>query len=647
MSSPRDTPTTPASAAKAAKAETPVKAWKTAKTAKTAKPVKQTPLRQTLHLLRPHLGGSHKLMLLGLLAIFAEVAARLLEPWPVQWVIDGVIPYITGSTATVPDSGGAAGAAADAAAAEGEMSLIALLITAGVAVVLIGALRAGASYLSTVAFANVGARVTQKLRGDVHRRLLDARRPFHQSVRSGDLVTRVVSDVAKVQEAAVTAGLPLVGNLLTVVGMLVVVVLLDPILALSVLVVLPLMALSGRTSSSKITDASRLQRRREGELAGDAGEAFGAVHTVQTYRMTDHLVGRFAAANMKGLKDGVKAKRLSAGLERRTDLFVALATGVVLTVGGWRVVEGAISPGELTVFLTYLKTTFKPLRNMAKHTGRIARAAASGERIAQTLEQAEPETDTSWARPLPPLPAGAHGGRIDVEGITVSYTGATTPVLRGADLTVRAGESVALVGPSGAGKSTLMNVLLRFLEPHTGSVRLDGHLLRDITRASLRDNAAVVLQDSVIFAGTLAENVRIGRADATDREVEAALRDAQLGSLIDAHPDGIDQPVAERGSTLSGGQRQRLAVARALLRDPRIVLLDEPTTGLDEDSAREVLTALRRLAQGRTVLLVTHDPALLADVDRVVELRDRRFVDITPRGGDSVPATPAMTTEES
>ena len=433
--------------------------------------------------------------------------------------------------------------------------------------------------------------------------------------------------MAKVQEAGVTAGLPLVGSLLTVAGMLVVVLVMDPVLALAVIGVLPLMLLTGKSSSGKITDASRLQRRREGELAGDAGEAFGAVRTVQTYRLTDHLSHRFANANVKGLKEGVRAKRLSAGLERRTDLLVSISLGVVLAFGGYRVIAGAISPGELVVFITYLKTTMKPLRNLAKHTGRIARAAASGERIANTLAAATPETDTSWARPLPALRPGHGGGRLDVEGLTVSYPGRTQPVLEGAHLTVRPGEKVALIGPSGAGKSTLLNVLLRFLDPLAGTVRVDGHDINDVTIASLRDNAAVVLQDSVIFSGTLADNVRMGRLDATDEDVDKALRDALLGSVIDGHPDGIDQPVTERGSTLSGGQRQRLAVARSLLRDPRIVLLDEPTTGLDEESAVVVLDALSRLAAGRTTLLVTHDRSLLEQVDRVVELVDGTFVE--------------------
>lgn len=569
-----------------------------------------SPLRRTLGVLRPHLPGSGRLAALGVLAVLAEVGARLLEPWPVSWVIDGVIPSVIGQ----PVSGG----------------IPRLLIGAAVAVVLVAALRAGAAYLSTLAFANVGAQVTTRLRAHVHERLLGAQLSFHDRMRSGDLVTRVVSDVGRVQEAGVTAGLPLLANVLTVLGMLVVVVILDPILALVVLGVLPLILLSGRLTGARITSASRQQRKREGELAGDAGEAFAAVHTVQAYGIGAHLGQRFANANVKGLKDGVKAKRLSAGLERRTDLLVGLATGVVLGFGGWRVLVGAITPGELVVFITYLKTTFKPLRDLAKHTGRIARAAASGERIADTLDQATPVRDRSWARPLPARRPGLAVGAVDLRNVTFGY-GDAAPVLRRAELHIRAGERIALIGPSGAGKSTLINLLLRFIEPRGGVVELDGHDIQDVRVDSLREASAVVLQESVLFAGTLAENVRLGRLDATDAEVEAALRAASLGSLIDRHPLGLDQPITEKGSTLSGGQRQRVAIARALLRDPRLVLLDEPTTGLDEASRAEVLQALHHLATGRTTILVTHDTDLLARVDRVVELRNGTFVECPVR----------------
>ncbi|MEJ5888226.1 ABC transporter ATP-binding protein [Pseudokineococcus marinus] len=561
-------------------------------------------LRRTLRVLRPHTGGSRLLAGGGLLAVLVEVAARLLEPWPVSWVVDGVVPAVTGQG--VPPG------------------TTSLLLGAGVAVLVVAGVRAGAAYASTVAFALVGARVTTRLRAHLHERLLGAPLAFHETARSGDLVQRVVGDVGRVQEVAVTAGLPLFANVLTVVGMVVVVLVLDPLLALVVVAVLPLLLLSGRTSAKRITGASRSQRTQEGAMAGDAGEAFAAVRTVQAYGLVDHLSARLRGNDAKGLADGVRTKRLTAGLERRTDVVVGAATAVVLVMGGWRVLQGAISPGELVVFLTYLKTAFKPLRDLAKHTGRIARAAASGERIADALDEAVPERDRSWARPLRRTPGRSLA--VDVEGLVVGHPG-RAPVLRGADLRVRAGETVALVGASGAGKSTLLQVLLRFVDPLEGTVRVDGHDLVDVTRHSVRAATAVVLQDSVLLQGTLADNVRLGRLDATDAEVEDALRRAGLGSLLDVLPDGAATAVAERGATLSGGQRQRVAVARALLRDPALVLLDEPTTGLDARSAAEVLDALLELSRGRTTLLVTHDPALLHRVDRVVALEDGRLVE--------------------
>ncbi|MEJ5915833.1 ABC transporter ATP-binding protein [Pseudokineococcus sp. 1T1Z-3] len=562
-------------------------------------------LRRTLGVLRPHVAGSRLLVAGGLLAVLLEVAARLLEPIPVAWVIDGVIPAVTGQG--VP--GGT----------------VELLVTAGVAVLGVAALRAGAAYVSTVAFALVGARVTTRLRSHLHDRLLGARLSFHEGARSGDLVNRMVGDVGRVQEVAVTAGLPLVANVVTVVAMVGVVLWLDLLLGAVVLVVLPLLLLSGRTAAGKITGASRSQRATEGQLAGDTGESFAAVRTVQAYGLVGHLGDRLRTADAKGVKDGVRTKRLTAGLERRTDLLVGLATALVLGIGGWRVVTGAITPGELVIVLTYLKTTFKPLRDLAKHTGRIAKACASGERIADALDRAEPEQDRSWARALPATTAGERGA-VDVVGLVAGYPG-REPVLRGADLRVRPGERVAVVGPSGAGKSTLLQVLLRFLDPADGVVRVDGHDVADLTRASLREATAVVLQDSVLMGGTLADNVRLGNLGVTDEEAEVALRRAGLGALVDSLPDGAASPVAERGATLSGGQRQRVAVARALVRDPALVLLDEPTTGLDATSAAEVLDALMELAEGRTTLLVTHDPALLSKVDRVVELRDGLLVE--------------------
>ncbi|MDO5699634.1 MAG: ABC transporter ATP-binding protein [Dermatophilus congolensis] len=591
-------------------------------------------LKRTLGLLKPHVKGSRLLMAGGVAAILLEVVARLLEPWPMSWVIDTIGARVLSGGTQAVDPAVADSAVGGIAGWLAGLDSPTLLILAGVSVVAVTALRAGAAYMSTVAFAFVGAQVSARLRAQVHSSLLAAPTAFHATARSGDLVTRVVSDVGRIQEAGVTAGLPLMANLITVVGMLIVVVVLDPVLGAVVVAVLPILALSGRRAGGNITAASRQQRRREGELAGDASEAFGAITTVQAYGLAEHLSSRFKAADSKGLGEGVKAKRLSAGLERRTDFIVGIATGVVLAVGGHRVLVGAISPGELVVFITYLKTTFKPLRDIAKHTGRIARASASGERIADTLRDAEPAPEPSWARPLPSHPGNglalrASCGRVEVEGVTAGYR-PDMPVLRDVDLVVNAGERIAIVGPSGAGKSTLLSLLMRFITPTAGSIRLDGHDLADVTTASVRDATAVVLQDSAVLSGTLADNVRLGRLDATDDDVIEALREAGLGEMIETHPEGIHRSVGERGVTLSGGQRQRLAVARAMVRRPRLVLLDEPSTGLDTPSVEALVDALQRLCVGRTTIVVTHDERLLRLVDRVVELRDGDLVEATP-----------------
>lgn len=560
-------------------------------------------LRRTLTLVAPHTRGSRGIAAGGLAALVAEVAFRLAEPWPLKFVIDTVVPAVTGGAA--PTSG-----------------VLRVVVLAGVAVVLIALGRAAAAYLTSVAFALVGSRTTTRVRAAVHDRLLHAAPDFHATARSGDLVTRIVGDVGRVQEAAITAGLPLLGSTLTFVAMTVVMVVLDPLLALAVVGVVPLLLLTGARSGNRITHASRDQRRREGTLAADASEAFSSIGFLQAYDLQAERSKAFEAANDGTLRDGVKARRLAAGLERRVDVVVGLATAVVLVVGAHRVVGGAISVGDLVVFLTYLKAALKPVRDLAKHTGRIARAVASGERVVDCLESAEPLPEDPSARPLRSL-----RGLVRFEGVTVERVPGA-PVLRGADLLVRPGERVALTGSSGSGKSTTLQVLLRLLDPVGGRVLLDGHDVTGLRRADVRRHVSVVLQEPVLFATSVRDNVRLGRPDASDEAVEAAVRGAGAHAFVAALPQGYDTVVSERGSSLSGGQRQRLAIARALLRDPGLLLLDEPTTGLDRASAATVLTALDRLATGRTTILVTHDQDLLAWCDRVVEVRDGRFHEV-------------------
>jgi ATP-binding cassette subfamily B protein len=279
-----------------------------------------------------------------------------------------------------------------------------------------------------------------------------------------------------------------------------------------------------------------------------------------------------------------------------------------------------MTPGDLVIFLTYLKTSMKPLRDLAKYTGRIARASASGERVADLLDE-QPDI----VSPARPVRLGTVRGELELTGVRLAF-GPGMPALDGLDLRVRPGETVAVVGPSGSGKSTVVSLLLRLLDPDGGAVRLDGVDLRDLDLAELRSSMALVQQDAVLLTGTVEDNVRQGRPGATTEEVERAARLARVTEFTDRLPDGLRTVVSERGSSLSGGQRQRISLARAFLRDAPVLLLDEPTTGLDAENAELVNEAVEELARGRTCVVVTHDAETARRADRVVVVLAGRVV---------------------
>ncbi|MGH8875486.1 MAG: ABC transporter ATP-binding protein, partial [Acidimicrobiia bacterium] len=392
-------------------------------------------------------------------------------------------------------------------------------------------------------------------------------------------------------------------------------------LTLVALSAVPLFLLTMLRLTRRISTVARKQRRIEGELASTASESLGAIKVVQSYSLEGRFESTFADHNRRSLKDGVKAKRLTAGLERKTDVLVAIATGLVLLFGAQMVLGGTLTPGDLVVFITYLKNAFKPMRDTAKYTGRLATAAASGERIVDILDTEPDIRDRPDAREAPPL-----RGEVRFEGVSLAY-GEGREVLRELDLVARPGERVALVGSSGAGKSSLAGLLLRLYDPDQGRITVDGTDIRELTLASLRGQIAIVLQESVLFATSIGENIALGAPGAGRREVEAAARLAGAHQFITALPDGYQSVVGERGDTLSGGERQRIAVARAAIRKAPIVILDEPTAGLDRRNQAAVLEALRRLSHGRTVFHIAHDLATVRDADQILYLDDGRVVE--------------------
>ena len=571
-----------------------------------AKPERGKPsMRRSLRLVAPDVTPHRALILAGVVALLMEVAFRVLEPWPMKVVVDAVTAYRGAKVSHQPAS-------------------FELLLWCGIALLLIVGLRAVSNYLATICFALVGSRAATSLRARVFRHVQGLSQQFHARNRSADTVQRIVGDVARMQEVAITAGLPLLANVLTLFVMVIVMYVLDALLASVVLVAILVFAFTSAPTSKKITSASRQTRKGEGQLANTAQESLASINVVQAYGLEDMVAQNFTSANRTSLREGVRSRRYAARLERTTDVIVGLATAVVLVGGGLRVMQGAMSPGDLVLFTTYLRTTMKPLRDMAKYTGRIARASASGDRVADLMEIA-PDV----VAPETPLRPTAVWGAVQFDRIVTQYDG--VEVLRGLSLDIRPGERVAIIGPSGAGKSTLVSLLVRAIDPVSGCVRLDGYRLTDLDLAQLRSSVSLLHQEAVLFTGTIRENIRMGRGNATDAEVEAAARAANAHDFITEQPEGYDTVVGERGGTLSGGQRQRIAIARALLRRSPVVVLDEATTGLDPEAASLVLDAIDRLSAGRTTLAVTHDAEVALRATRVVWVEDGRIrLDASP-----------------
>lgn len=564
-------------------------------------------LRRTLAMLRPHLGRHWPLITLGLVMLALDVVFRVLEPWPVKIAVDTVTRALGADIA-------------EAGFLVGE-NVAVTIVTIALALALIVGGRAVTNYLSTICFAQVGANVATSLRSRVFDHVQSLSLRYHSRASIGDTSQRLVGDVGRLQEVAVTAGLPLVGNVVTLAVLVVVMVILDPVLSAVVIVTAAVYGVLSSVSTPKITQASRSTRKGEGKLVGSAAEALGAIRVVQAYGLENAVARDFAEGNDKARKAGIRARRLAAGLERSTDVLVGISQAVVLAFGSWLVLRGSITPGDLVLFLLYLKIAMKPLRDMAKYTGRIARASASGERIADLLDE--------------PVEIADRPDALDMHGVTGDLvfdrvharldSGAV--LFDGLDLLVPAGQKVGILGASGAGKSTLTSYLLRLSEPESGHVLVDGYDVTRVTRSSLRAHVTVLLQESVLFAASVRENIRYGNLAAGDAQIEAAARAAGAHDFIMDLPEGYDTVLGNRGDTLSGGQRQRLAIARAFVRDAPVLVFDEATTGLDPESASTVVSALWELARGRTTLVVTHDAQMLAGLDRVIWLEGGRIVE--------------------
>jgi ATP-binding cassette subfamily B protein len=541
-------------------------------------------------------------------ALMAEVVLRLLEPWPLKFIFDRVIPTDSSKHSlgiSLLDS----------------LDPLSLIIFASVSLVLLTGLRALASYACKVGFALVGNRVITKVRDDLYNHIQCLPLSFHTKSKAGDLLVRMTGDVGLLQEVTVTAALPLIGNFMVLMGMMGVMLWLNFQLALIALIIIPFFWISIIRRGGRIREVSRKQRKTESALAATAAESMTAIKTVQALSLEETFSKSFSSNSQKNLTEGVKGKRLTAGLERSVDLLVALGTALVLGYGAVLVLSNELTPGDLIVFLAYLKNAFKPLRNFAKYTARLAKAAAAGERIVELLDITPEIKNKPDAITAPPFK-----GSVDFENVSFAYDD-KTPVLQNIDINIKPGQCVALIAPSGSGKSTLVSLLMRLYDPNSGCIKIDGNDIKSYSLSSLRSQISVVLQDTLLFATNMWENIAYGAKDCTEEKIVSCAKLANTHDFISALPQGYDTAVGERGVTLSNGQRQRIAIARAAIRNSPILILDEPTTGLDKENEREVNLALAKISKGKTTFLITHNLNSVAHADKIIFLENGQIIE--------------------
>lgn len=468
----------------------------------------------------------------------------------------------------------------------------------------------------------VGERVVADMRVRVYRHLLGMPQAFFHRKRTGELLSRLSDDVARVQNTVGTDLSMALRNGLTLIGGVAILAFTNPWLTLVMLAVVPPMSIAARFWGRKIRALARQTQDQLAKVSGEAQERIGAIDTVQGFTREPHEIDSYAAGI--GVTFGLFVRQaLARSWFWSVSSFIAFSgIAAIFWLGGRMVVSGEITAGDLTEFMLYTMLVAGSISAMTELWASIQSTLGATARIFEILDTPPDIADAPDAKVLT-----AVRGEVRLEGVEFSYGDRDSRVLHGIDLTIAPGESVALVGSSGSGKTTIVRLVARFYDPLVGRVLLDGHDVRELQLASLRGHMAIVAQEPVLFTGSIRDNIRYGRLEATDAEVEQAAVKANADGFIREFPQGYDTPVGERGVQLSGGQRQRIAIARAVLRDPRVLVLDEATSALDAESEGLVQAALEKLQRGRTTLIVAHRLSTIRNCDRIVVLDGGRVVE--------------------
>ncbi|MCX6891523.1 MAG: ABC transporter ATP-binding protein [Verrucomicrobia bacterium] len=553
-----------------------------------------------LELVRPYRGW----LIIVFVAMLIETAMSIAAPWPLKIIIDNVV-----GKHKLPEF---LGWLRDFSYGEHTLALAGVAAGGAVLIALIGAI---AGYIDNYYTESVAQYVANDLRQRLYHHLHRLSLKYYDTHKIGNMLSTITSDVGTIQSFASTALLSILVDALTIVGMVFVMLYLNFDFALIAVGVTPFLLLFVARFKKAVKKATHEVRKRQSDIVAVVQEGLESVRSVKAFGRQDLEEGRLREASMETVQAALKARRVKSLLSPIVSVTVSLCVAIVLWRGAGLILRDAMTIGALTVFLSYLNKFFKPVQDLAKMTNVIAQAAVGLERIQTILDADAIIPQKPGARD-----PGKLQGEIVFEHVAFAYDPAA-PVLRDINLTIQPGQRIGVCGPTGGGKSTVLSLIPRFYDPTLGRVLIDGVAVTDYRLDRLREQIGFVLQDTVLFAGSIRDNIAYGRPEATPEEIIQAAKMANAHDFISEMPHGYDSLVGERGLTLSGGQRQRIGIARAIVRNAPILILDEPTAALDTESEKLVMEALERLMKGRTVITIAHRLSTIRDADKIVVLK--------------------------
>jgi ATP-binding cassette subfamily B protein len=543
---------------------------------------------------------------------------RFLNPY--SFYVVGALLALTVAAGTVLTIGQGVRRLVDDGFAAGNIELLNQSLVALLVIVVV---LAGATYARFFFVSWLGERVVADIRKAVFEHTLRLDPTFYETMRVGEVMSRLTADTTLIQSVVGTSASMALRNVLLVIGGLVMLAVTSPKLTLLVLLVVPLVLVPILFFGRRVRSLSRESQDRLADVGSYLDESIANIRTVQAFNHEAVDRSRFSGRVENTFQTSIRRIRARAALTAIVILLVFGAIGVILWMGGREVISGGISAGDLSAFIFYAIVVATSVGALSEVIGSLQHAAGAVERLFELLDMQPNIAAPASPKSLP----DAIDGRVTIENVTFRYPSRPDhPALQDFELAVAPGETVALVGPSGAGKTTVFQLLLRFYDPDTGRLTLDGVDLRELDPNDLRAHIGLVPQEPVVFSADAWENIRYGRPDASDDDVRAAAEAASAADFLDALPEGFATFLGEKGVRLSGGQRQRIAIARAILRDPKVLILDEATSALDAESERAVQTALTGLMQNRTTLVIAHRLATVMAADRIVVLEDGRIV---------------------